>query len=31
MSLPFDKNEGLIIVPTRLWGPAGDAVVRLAL
>lgn len=21
MSLPFDPREGLIVVPTRLWGP----------
>lgn len=31
MSHSFDPNEGLIIVPTRLWGPSGDTVVRLAL
>ncbi|MGH7801966.1 MAG: retropepsin-like aspartic protease [Thermodesulfobacteriota bacterium] len=31
MSLPFDPKEGLIVVPTRLWGSTGDAVVRLAL
>lgn len=31
MSLPFDPKEGLIVVPTRLWGLAGDIVVRLAL
>ncbi|MBM3234799.1 hypothetical protein FJZ31_00710 [Candidatus Poribacteria bacterium] len=31
MSLPFDPKKGLIIVPTRLWGPSGDTVVRLAL
>lgn len=31
MSHPFDPNEGLIIVPTRLWGPSGDTVVQLAL
>ncbi len=31
MNLPFDRKEGLIVVPTRLWGPAGDTVVRLAL
>ena len=31
MSLPFDPKEGLIVVPTRLWGPTGDIVVRLAL
>lgn len=31
MSFHFDPKEGLIIVPTRLWGPTGDTVVRLAL
>lgn len=31
MSLPFDPKQGLIIAPTRLWGPTGHAVVRLAL
>lgn len=31
MSLPFNPEEGLIIVPTRLWGPMGDTVVRFAL
>jgi len=31
MSLPFDPKEGLIVVPTRLRGPSGDTVVRLAL
>ena len=31
MSLDFDTKEGLIIVPTRLWGPSGDTVIRLAL
>ena len=31
MSLDFDPKEGLIIVPTRLWGPSGDTVIRLAL
>ena len=31
MSLSFDPREGLIVVPTRLWGPNGDPVVRLAL
>lgn len=31
MSLPFNPGEGLIVVPTRLYGPAGDAIVRLAL
>lgn len=31
MSLSFDPNQGLIVAPTRLWGPNGDTVVRLAL
>ena len=31
MSLNFDPKKGLIIVPTRLWGPSGDILVRLAL
>ena len=31
MSLSFDPKAGLIVVPTRLWGPTGDTVVRLAL
>lgn len=31
MSLRFDPKEGLVVVPTRLWGPTGDTVVRLAL
>ena len=31
MSYRFDPREGLIVNPVRLFGPAGDAVVRLAL
>ena len=31
MSSPFDPRQGLIIVPADLWGPAGSAVLRLAL
>jgi hypothetical protein len=31
MAAPFDPQRGLIVVPTRLWGPHGDVVVRLAL
>ena len=31
MSHRFEPREGLIIVPTRLFGPAGDALIRLAL
>src|SRR5262245_29823956 len=31
MAARFDSERGLIVVPTRLWGPSGDVVVRLAL
>jgi predicted aspartyl protease len=31
MSFPFDPKEGLIIVPTQLWGPNGDTLVSLVL
>jgi hypothetical protein len=31
MNLNFNPKEGLIIVPTRLFGPNGDAIVHLAL
>lgn len=31
MRLHFDPTAGLIVVPTRLFGPSGDTVVRLAL
>ena len=31
MSFRFDSAQGLIRVDTRIWGPAGDAVVSLAL
>ena len=31
MSFPFDPQQGLIIVPTELWGPSGSAILRLAL
>ena len=31
MKRHFDLTEGLIIVPTRLWGPSLDAVVKFAL
>ncbi|HZF13925.1 MAG TPA: retropepsin-like aspartic protease [Thermoanaerobaculia bacterium] len=31
MSFRFDARQGLIIVYTELWGPAGSAVLRLAL
>jgi predicted aspartyl protease len=31
MTYGFDPSQGLIIVPVRLFGPAGDMIVRLAL
>jgi len=31
MSFRFDGQEGLIVVLARIWGPAGNTVVRLAL
>ena len=31
MGVRFDAQRGLIVIPTRLWGPSGDVVVRLAL
>lgn len=31
MAVPFDAQRGLIVIPTRLGGPHGDVVVRLAL
>lgn len=31
MSFHFDPKEGLIVVPTKIWGPKGDSIVRLAL
>ena len=31
MTLPFDPQSGLIVVPTRVWGPTRDIIVRLAL
>lgn len=31
MKLLFDPKQGLVVVPTRLYGPNGDIVVRLAL
>ena len=31
MIFRFDPRQGLVIVPTRLWGPSGDTVARLAL
>ena len=31
MSFPFDSQQGLIIIRTELWGPAGSIVLRLAL
>ncbi len=31
MILNFNPKEGLIVVPTRLFGPSGDTIVHLAL
>jgi len=31
MSVPFDPQQGLIVVPAELWGPTGSVVLRLAL
>jgi hypothetical protein len=31
MSFPFDPAQGLVVVRAELWGPAGSAVLRLAL
>ena len=31
MTLDFNPKEGLIVVPTRLFGPSGDTIVHLAL
>jgi predicted aspartyl protease len=31
MTEPFESQRGLIIVITRIWGPAGDAFAQLAL
>jgi hypothetical protein len=31
MDVPFDPQRGLIVIPTRLWGPSADVVARLAL
>jgi len=31
MSTPFDAGQGLVVMPARMWGPFGDAVVHLAL
>ncbi len=31
MSIPFNPDEGLVVVPARLSGPNGTSVVRLAL
>lgn len=30
MSLSFDPKSGLIVVPTRLWGPTRDTIVHFA-
>jgi len=31
MSFDFDLQEGLIVIPTRLFGPNGEAIVHFAL
>lgn len=31
MSLPFNPEKGLILIPTKLWGPNGDTILQLAL
>jgi predicted aspartyl protease len=31
VTFPFDSQQGLIVVPTELWGPTGSVVLRLAL
>ncbi len=31
MSVAFDRRRGLIVIPARLWGPAGVALARLGL
>jgi predicted aspartyl protease len=31
MSLPFDSREELIVVPTRVWGPNGELILRFVL
>jgi len=31
MKFHFDPDEGLIVVPTKIWGPKGDSILRLAL
>jgi hypothetical protein len=31
VSLPFDPQVGLIVIPVRLWGPEGDTIAHLAL
>jgi predicted aspartyl protease len=31
MKIKFDASQGLIVIPTRLYGSQGDTIVRLAL
>ena len=31
MNFAFDAGRGLIVMPAELWGPAGSAVIQLAL
>ena len=30
MSVPFDPQQGLIVVPAELWGPTGSVILRVA-
>lgn len=31
MSVPFNPQQGLIVIPAEIWGPSGSVVLRLAL
>ncbi len=31
MILPFNPGSGLIVAPTRLFGPSGDIIIRMAI
>jgi hypothetical protein len=30
MSVPFDPQQGLIVVPAEPWGPTGSVILRVA-
>ena len=30
MSVPFDPQQGLIVVPAELWGPTSSMILRVA-